>query len=76
MFQLKAAEVEVAIYECDWHSAPMEFRTLVLMFLQRCKKPIIVSAKPFYEISSTQLAKVNLIALICWWYSISLLLYR
>lgn len=57
--QLQAATMEVAIYECDWHSAPIPFRKMVLMFLSRCKTPIIIHAKPFYKLNLAQLAQVS-----------------
>lgn len=51
--------MDVAIYECDWHSAPFAFRKLVLMFLIRCKKPIQVKAAPFYELNRPLIALVS-----------------
>lgn len=51
--------MEVAIYDCDWHSAPFAFRKLVLMFLIRCKKPIQIKATPFYELNRPLIALVG-----------------
>lgn len=51
--------MDVAIYECDWHSAPFAFRKLVLMFLIWCKKPIQVKAAPFYELNRPLIALVS-----------------
>lgn len=51
--------METAIYECDWYSSPMPFKKLVLMFLIRCRKPIIVHAKPFYQLNLALLAHVR-----------------
>lgn len=55
----KAMQVEVAIYDCDWYSAPLPFRRLVLMFMVRCKKPITVRAKPFYTMNLLLLSRVS-----------------
>lgn len=51
--------MEVAIYDCDWYSAPIAFRKMVLMFLIRCHKPTLVHAKPFYELNLAQLTNVS-----------------
>lgn len=52
--------MDTAIYECDWYSSPLPFKKLVLMFLIRCRKPIIVHAKPFYQLNLALLAHVRL----------------
>lgn len=51
--------MEVAIYDCDWYSAPLPFKRLVLMFMVRCKKPITVRAKPFYTMNLLLLSRVS-----------------
>lgn len=51
--------MEVAIYDCDWYSAPPAFRKLVLMFMIRCKKPITVQARPFYAMNFSLLTRVS-----------------
>lgn len=50
--------MEVAIYDCEWYSAPPRFRKLMLMFMIRCKRPTTVEAKPFYQLNFALLMKV------------------
>lgn len=55
--------MEVAIYECNWYSAPLQFKKLLLMFMLRCRKPVIVRGKPFYKLDLELLARVRSILL-------------
>lgn len=55
----QAHEMEVAMYDCDWYSAPPPFRKLILMFMIRCKRATTVEAKPFYRLNFALLMKVS-----------------
>lgn len=51
--------MEIAAYDCNWLSGSLEFKKLLLMFLIRCQKPIIVEARPFYLLNFMLLARVS-----------------
>lgn len=56
---LQADEVRVGIYECDWYSAPIPFRKLVLNVLTRSTKDTLLSASPFYDVDLLLLTRVS-----------------
>lgn len=47
----QADEVRIAIYDCDWHSAPAPFRELVLNLLTRCTRDTIFEATPYFVLN-------------------------
>lgn len=52
------AEVQDAAYNCEWYSAPIPFRKLILMLLIRCGRESKLEAKPFFEMDFVLLMKV------------------
>ena len=59
VFAFQTNELEVAIYDCRWYDAPIRFRKLMITFLIMCKRPIVIHAKPFYELNLEQLSSVG-----------------
>lgn len=51
--------MRVAIYECDWYSAPIPFRKLVLNVLTRCSHETLFRANPFYDLDLLLLTRVG-----------------
>lgn len=51
----------MAIYECNWYDAPIIFRKMIIMFQIRMQTPVVVHAKPFYELNFAQLGIVSLL---------------
>lgn len=43
--------MRIAIYDCDWHSAPAPFRELVLNLLTRCTRDTIFEATPYFVLN-------------------------
>ena len=40
--------LKAAIYECDWHSAPVAFKRVLLLFMTQCSEPVGIDARSFY----------------------------
>lgn len=57
---LQADELRYGIYNCDWYSAPIPFRKLVLNVLTRCTKDTIFEAYPWYVLDFELLKRVGL----------------
>lgn len=53
-------EVEVAIYNCPWYSAPNDFTDMILMFLMRSQQLTLMHGEPFYELKLTLIARVSM----------------
>lgn len=53
-------EVEVAIYNCPWYSAPHDFTDMILMFLMRSQQPTLMQGEPFYKLKLTLIARVSM----------------
>lgn len=56
----QGGEVEVAIYNCPWYSAPHDFTDMILMFLMRSQQPTLMHGEPFYELKLTLIARVSM----------------
>lgn len=57
--KLQADEVVVGIYDCDWYTAPLPFRILVLNVLTRGSRSTIFRASPFYDLDLPLLTNVS-----------------
>lgn len=57
--QFQADEVRFGIADCDWYSAPIPFRKLVLNVLTRCTREVNFRASPFYDLDLVLLTRVS-----------------
>lgn len=48
----------MGISECDWYSAPIPFRKLVVNVLIRCTHETLFRASPFYDVDLLLLTRV------------------